>query len=86
MPSQYAERAGDEFLAYVQLQKKGNPVTIATAWSIVHRDLSSRRDPKADLCYWCNRCNYWGDTEINGITREVTVGSLLWAVSGAWKS
>jgi hypothetical protein len=34
-----------------------------------------------DLCDRSNWCD-WGNTKIDSITREVTVGSLLWAVTG----
>jgi hypothetical protein len=36
---------------------------------------------QGDLCDRSNRCN-WGNTKIDSITREVTVGSLLRAVTG----
>lgn len=64
----------------VQLQKMKS--MIRSTWcSIVHRGLSSSGDPLKDLCDRSNRGDDWSDTEID-ITAKVTIGSLLWAVTG----
>lgn len=50
-----------------------------------HRGLSSSGGPFKDLCDRCNWGDNWSDTKVD-ITAEVTVGSLLWAITGALAS
>lgn len=76
------ERAKLEMHCYVQLQigKCDDPFP--------HDDFNSSSRPienvviSKDLCNWCDRCHDGSNTKISNITREVTIGSLLWAVTG----